>query len=70
MRVWNDDVFENPDGVAEAVLVAFALAPPPHPIRLREGSAGSTSGRRKVRWTYRFSPFDPAKGEVRKRRDA
>ena len=40
MRVWNNDVFENPDGVAEAVL-AFALAP--HPIRLREGSAGSTS---------------------------
>ena len=34
MRVWNDDVFENPDGVAEAVL-AFALAPPPNPTTRR-----------------------------------
>ena len=30
MRVWNNDVFENPDGVAEAVL---ALARSPHPSR-------------------------------------
>jgi very-short-patch-repair endonuclease len=37
LRVWNSEVFENPDGVAEAVL-AFARCPHPH----RVGAAPAT----------------------------
>jgi very-short-patch-repair endonuclease len=43
LRIWNNDVFENPDGVAEAVL---AVARSPHPIPRRVRSSGSTSPRR------------------------
>ena len=34
LRIWNQDVYENLDGVLNSILIK--LAPAPHPARLRE----------------------------------